>query len=113
MSNDPSLHEVLLTDSAEQDLADIHGYIATFDSPAQADHVQDGLLAAIEGLAVLPERGSYPKELLALGIKAYRQTFFRPYRVIYRVQHRQVIVYLVADGRRDMESVLARRLLTA
>jgi len=108
-----ALYTVLLTHSAEQDLADIHDYIATFDSPAHANHVQDGLLDVIEGLAVLPERGNYPKELLTLGIKAYRQTFFKPYRVIYRVQHRQVIVYLVADGRRDMQSVLGRRLLTA
>ena len=60
-----------------------------------------------------PERGSYPKELVGLGIKEYRQTFFKPYRVIYRVTGSQVIVYLIADGRRDMQTVLARRLLGA
>jgi toxin ParE1/3/4 len=61
----------------------------------------------------LPERGSYPKELLALGIKEYRQTFFKPYRAIYRIVGRRVYVYLIADGRRDMQSLLARRLLGA
>jgi toxin ParE1/3/4 len=60
-----------------------------------------------------PERGSYPKELVSLGIKEYRQTFFKPYRVIYRATGSQVIIYLIADGRRDMQSVLARRLLGA
>jgi toxin ParE1/3/4 len=110
--NDPhARHTVLLTHGAEEDLAAIHDYIATFDAPANANRVQEGLLDVIDGLAVLPERGSFPKELLALGIKAYRQTFFKPYRVIYRVQDLQVIVYLVVDGRRDMQSVLARRLL--
>ena len=32
---------------------------------------------------------------------------------IYRVTGSQVIIYLIADGRRDMQSVLARRLLSA
>jgi len=32
-------------------------------------------------------------------------------RVIYRVEGSQVVIYLIVDGRRDMQSVLARRLL--
>jgi toxin ParE1/3/4 len=51
--------------------------------------------------------------LLALGIREYRQTFFRPYRLIYRVMDRRVYIYLIADGRRNMQSLLARRLLGA
>ena len=35
------------------------------------------------------------------------------YRLIYRITGSQVIIYLIADGRRDMQSVLARRLLGA
>ncbi|MBZ8141547.1 plasmid stabilization protein [Rubrivivax gelatinosus] len=107
----PTRPVVVLTQGAEQDLEAIHDYIAEFDSVANADHVLDGLMAAVEGLARFPERGSYPKELVALGIKDYRQTTFKPYRVIYRVLGGQVVIYLIVDGRRDMQSVLARRLL--
>jgi len=106
-------YEVLLTAGAEQDLESIYDYIAEFDSPASADHVLDRLMKAVDGLSSLPERGSHPKELLALGIKEYRQTFFKPYRVIYRVDMQLVYVYLVVDGRRDTQSLLARRLLGA
>jgi toxin ParE1/3/4 len=67
----------------------------------------------VKSLSRFPERGSHPKELVGLGIKEYRQTFIKPYRVIYRVTRSQVIIYLIADGRRDMQSVLARRLLGA
>ena len=73
----------------------------------------DKLLEVAESLATLPERGSYPPELLALGIREYRQSFFKPYRVIYRVIGKQVIIYVITDGRRDMKSLLARRLLSA
>ena len=39
-------------------------------------------------------------------------TFFRnAYRVIYRQIDQQVVIYVIADGRRDMQSLLARRLL--
>jgi toxin ParE1/3/4 len=70
-------------------------------------------MEAVEGLAQFPERGSYPKELVALGIKEFRQTAFKPYRVIYRVIGSRVVIVLIVDGRRDMQSVLARRLLGA
>lgn len=105
-------HTVLLTSGAERDLADIVGYIAEFDSPASANHVLDALLAVAQSLATFPERGSYPRELLALGIREYRQVFFKPYRVIYRVAGRAVNIYLIADGRRDMQTLLTRRLVS-
>ena len=113
MAGKPARYEVLLTEGAEQDLESIHDYIAEFDCVANANTVLDRLMEAVESLARFPERGSYPKELVTLGIKEYRQTSFKPYRVIYRVIGSRVVIYLIADGRRDMQSVLARRLLGA
>lgn len=105
-------YSVVLTKAAEQDLEDIYDYIAQFDCVASANHVLDQLLELVDSLAHFPERGNYPNELLALGIKEYRQTTFKPYRVIYRVVENQVVIFLIVDGRRDMQSVLARRLLS-
>lgn len=113
MAGEPAKFEVLLTEGAEQDLEAIHDYIDEFDCVENANYVLDQLLEVVESLSRLPERGSYPKELAALGIKEYRQTLFKPYRVIYRVVDKQVIVYLIVDGRRDMQSLLMRRLLGA
>lgn len=104
-------YEVLLTEGAEQDLESIYDYIAEFDCKANADTVLDRLLEVVESLSTFPERGAYPKELAALGIREYRQTAFKPYRVIYRVMAQKVYIYVIADGRRDMQSLLARRLL--
>jgi toxin ParE1/3/4 len=104
-------HEVLLTLGAEKDIEEIFDYIAEFDTPGNANHVLDQLLKVADSLAAFPERGSYPKELLALGIREYRQVFFKPYRLIYRVIGKRVFIYLIADSRRDMQSLLSRRLL--
>jgi toxin ParE1/3/4 len=113
MTGTSAKFEVLLTEGAEQDLEAIHDYISEFDCVANANYVLDQLMDVVESLSRFPERGGYPKELVGLGIKEYRQTFFKPYRVIYRVTGSQVIIYLIADARRDMQSVLARRLLGA
>jgi len=113
MAGRTARYEVLLTQGAEQDLESIHDYIAEFHGATNANRVLDRLMAVVQALARFPERGSYPKELVALGIKDYRQTAFKPYRVIYRVLGSRVVVYLIADGRRDMQSLLARRLLGA
>ena len=113
MASAPIKYEVLRTERAQQDLESIYDYIAEFDSVANANYVLDQLMEAVESLSHFPERGSYPKELVALGIKEYRQTSFKPYRVIYRVIALKVYIYVIADGRRDMQSLLARRLLGA
>lgn len=113
MAGPSAKFEVLLTEGAEQDLEAIHDYISEFDCVVNANYVLDELMHAAESLSRFPERGHYPKELVGLGIKEYRQTFFKSYRVIYRVTGSQVVIYLIADGRRDMQSVLARRLLGA
>jgi toxin ParE1/3/4 len=103
--------EVLLTADAVRDLEEIAGWIAAHDAPAKADHVLERIEAAVAALARFPERGAHPEELLALGMREYRQTYFKPYRIVYRVAGKRVYVYLIADGRRDMQALLARRLL--
>lgn len=113
MAGGPTRYEVLLTRGAEQGLESIHDYIAEVDCVGNANHLLDRLMKAVDGLARFAERGSYPKELMALGIKEYRQTAFKPYRVIYRVIGSRIVIVLIVDGRRDMQSVLAHRLLGA
>jgi toxin ParE1/3/4 len=105
--------QVAITEDAEHDLEDLVTYIAKHDSRRSAEHVLNRILEIAESLATAPTRGSQPRELRSLGDKEYRQVFFKPYRLIYRVVGQQVIIYLIADGRRDMQSLLARRLLGA
>ncbi|HEX6005323.1 MAG TPA: type II toxin-antitoxin system RelE/ParE family toxin [Burkholderiales bacterium] len=104
-------YDVLMTQGAERDLEEIYEHIAESDSPQKADYVLTRLLEVTERLATFPERGPYPKELQALGIREYRQAYFKPYRLIYRILGKRAVIYLIADGRRDMQSALSRRLL--
>ncbi len=104
---------VQLTDDAARDLEAICDYIDRHDSPARADHVLERIERTFQALSEHPQRGSYPRELLDVGVREYREVFFKPYRIIYRVIGDTVFVLVIADGRRDMQTLLQRRLLQA
>ena len=104
---------VQLTDDAAGDLEDLFDYLSRQGAPGRAEHVLERIEEAFHALAALPERGSHPRELLELGIREYREVFFKPYRIVYRVMGDGVYVMVIADGRRDMRALLQRRLLRA
>jgi toxin ParE1/3/4 len=102
---------VLLTRDAARDLEELYDYIALHDTTGKAEHVLERIERALMGLSESPERGAYPKELLALGIREYREVFSKPYRIIYRIAGDVVYVLIIVDGRRDTQSLLQRRLV--
>lgn len=108
-----SSHAVSLTEDAFRDLEGLYSYIATHDSFQKADFVLQKLEASFNSLSQFPDRGSYPKELLSLGIREYREIYFKPYRIIYRVIEKNVYIYFITDGRRNIQDLLEERLLRA
>jgi len=52
-----------------------------------------------------------PPELEEPGNKKFLEIHFKPYRIIYQVSGQLVYIYIVCDGRRDMQSLLKKRLL--
>ena len=102
---------VQLTDDVEPDLEELCDYIDRHDAPGMADHVLEQIEKVFSSLSEHPHRGNYPKELLDTGIREYREIFFKPYRITYRVMEDNVYVLVIADGRRDMQTLLQRRLL--
>ncbi len=105
--------KVMLTDDASADLEAIYEYIAMHDGEINALRLLEQFEKLIVSLSDFPERGIYPKELSALGIREYRQLNLKPYRMVYRVVGKTVYVYMVVDGRRDMKALLSARLLGA
>ena len=102
---------VQLTAHAVGDLEDILAYIDRRDGPNRVEQVLDQIEQTLQGLSHHPHRGSYPDEFLDMGIREYRQVLSRPYRIIYRVIGESVYVFLIADGRRNIRTLLQRRLL--
>ena len=104
-------HQVFLTKDAQRDLEELHEFIFEYDSKRKADQLLDQLEATLQSLSTSPTRGNYPKELSVIGLKEYREIRFKSYRLIYRVIGKRIYVYAIVDGRRDMATLLERRLL--
>ncbi|NTU43261.1 MAG: type II toxin-antitoxin system RelE/ParE family toxin [Nitrospirales bacterium] len=102
---------VLLTDDAAHDLERLYDYISLHNAPGKADHVLTQIEKDFTSLSESPEMGVHVKELMALGILEFREIFFKPYHIIYRVVGKNVYVLLIADGRRNMQTLLQRRLI--
>jgi toxin ParE1/3/4 len=96
---------------AEEDLFEIHTYVAEKDSPSKAEALFDRLQRACESLAVYPARGRVSPELKSIGVFLYRELLVLSYRIFYRIEGRTVYVYAILDGRRDLSEILHERLL--
>ena len=77
--------KVFLTHGAVKDLEELYDHVSFHDTPGKAAHVLERIEKTFASLSESPERGSDPKELLALGIRNYREVFFKPYLIIYQV----------------------------
>lgn len=104
---------VVVARAVERDLDEIYDYIEAQSGAARAEKVFARLRAQIHGLAEFPERGSWPPELLDLGVRDFRQLVVRPWRIFYKVSEGQVNVLLIADSRRDLRTLFERRLFGA
>lgn len=103
--------KVFLAEDAEEDLFDIYRYVAQNDSVEKADRLLDNLEMIIQKLESLPQRGHFPPELERIGVKDYREVFYKPYRIIYQITKSEVFVHCVLDGRRDLQEQLQNRVL--
>jgi len=106
-------YRVRLVAEAEEDLLRIVTYIGVNDSVESAEHVLDGIERAMTALETLPERGHLPPELERIAVRGFREVHFKPYRIIYEISGRDVLIHAVLDGRRDMTSLLERRMTRA
>lgn len=104
-------YQILFSEDAERDLEDLYRFLASRDGVQIAERILGEIEEACLGLEDLPARGNVPKELVGLGITDYRELHHKPWRMIYRIIGEDVIIYCIADGRRDMQSFLERRLL--
>lgn len=103
--------EVRLTRAAKQDVADITDWILDHDGFERASAILDGLQETFDSLSEAPERGRLPPELAGMGQSGYREVIFKAWRIVYRLRDGKILIYLIADGRRNMQTLLQQRLL--
>ena len=96
---------------AEEDLLEIYKYVYQNDSEDNAEKLYDNLYKKCLTLQVFPKRGRILPELKLLEIEDFLEVFYKPYRIIYQINHDEVFIHCILDGRREIQKLLQERLL--
>ena len=99
------------TVDAAADLLGIYKYILLNDSEQSAVNLVDKLRNKCSELKSYPQRGHIPPELHLLHIQDFLEIHYKTYRIIYRINKKDVLIHCILDGRREMEKLLQERLL--
>jgi addiction module RelE/StbE family toxin len=101
--------EVLWSEMAIRDLEQIVDFIAE-EAPLAAERVFEQIADRARTLASLPWRGRVVPELARFETTTIRELVVPPYRLVYQIRGKSVLVSGVFDGRRSLEEVLLARL---
>lgn len=103
--------KVVILKSAKSDLKDLRDYvIAKFSAQAWSETSRQ-LQKSLAMLADVPRIGSVPGEIEMLNLDEYRQVLSGMNRIIYEIRQDVVFIHAIVDVRRDMVSLLTKRLL--
>jgi addiction module RelE/StbE family toxin len=106
---DDELYIIRWTGPARTDLMEIVDYIAD-NNPIAAIKILDKIEHSVNQLDMFPMRGRVVPELEQYGYLLYREIIISPWRVIYKIDQDIVYILVVIDGRRDVESILLKKL---
>jgi plasmid stabilization system protein ParE len=101
--------KVLRSAAATEDMLAIADDLLSDLGVEAALAADESIDAAIESLDVMGNRGRVVPELRSRGVTTYRELIVMPYRIIYRVEPREVWVVAVFDHRRDLDQLLLER----
>lgn len=102
---------VLMLKSAENGLKELKAYVSKNFSVETWGVTYAKLKEAIRNLQEFPQAGVIPEELEKLNLTQFRQVLSGMNRIIYEVRQDMIYIHMVVDARRDMRSLLTRRLL--
>lgn len=104
-------YKVVLAHQAKLDLDDLKNYIIKNHSQKSWQECLSKLKNSIKTLKTFPQAGNIPTELENINLSQYRQIISGMNRIIYEIRETTVFIYLICDSRKDMKSILTRRLL--
>lgn len=105
--------KVVILHSAERDLKELRQYLISRFSPQAWHSTFQHLKSTVAQLATSPYAGVVPDEIQQLNQRHYCQVLCGMNRVIYEVRENTVFIHIIADTRKDLPSLLMKRLLRA
>ena len=102
---------VMFLRSAEHDLKKLKSYLVKNFGVDTWQASYRRIQETIGTIQTFPLGGNIPEELEKLNLTQYRQVISGMNRVIYEVRQQTIYIHIVCDPRKDMKSLLIKRLL--
>ncbi len=103
--------KLVILEAAEGDLKELRGYLTSNFSLAVWLASYNKLKQSMRHLVTFPYSGAIASELEAIQLNQYRRIISGMSCIIYEVRGDTLYVHVIADTRRDLKSLLLRRLL--
>ena len=104
-------YSVVWVDSAKKELFEIIEYIAS-ENQTNAKNIYKSITKKANSLDSLPYKGRIVPELQKYNITLYREIIESPWRIIYRIHERNVVIMTILDGRRDVEDIIFEKIIS-
>ena len=104
-------YKVVFLGEAVVDLTELKHYIIKKFSTRIWQNTYRKIKTAVKDLESFPEKGKIPPELAKLNLSQYRQVISEMNRIIYEIRQKIIYIHIICDTRRDMQTLLSKRLL--
>ncbi len=104
-------YAVVFLHQAELDLEELKSYVIKNFSQDTWKESYARIKKSVLSLKKFPYSGHVPDEMKSLNLDQYRQVISGMNRIIYEVRQNTLYIHIVCDARREMRSLLTRRLL--
>ncbi|CAE6871750.1 hypothetical protein R69746_08481 [Paraburkholderia aspalathi] len=103
--------KLVILDEAQQDTKDLRRYILKSFGAETWRQTSAELTVTFDNIRQFPKSGYVPAELADFGGLTFREGLSVKNRVIYEVRDNTIYIHIVTDTRRDLRTLLQRRLL--
>lgn len=103
--------QVVFLESAERDLQDLRHYLTKSFGIRSWQTSYRKIKETVNLIRQFPLEGRIPAELESLNLTQYRQRLSGMNRIIYEARQQTIYIHIICDARRDMRTLLTRRLL--
>jgi len=103
-------YKIFWTHNATIDLEEIIEYIFQ-DRQTVAIKIYNDIKHNCKKLKTQPKRNRIVPELQNIGINNYREIIYKTYRIIYKLDEKEIYIIAVVDSRRDFETFIFNRLI--
>ena len=105
------VYKVVFLRQAEFDLIELKKYVLENFSNKTWLTCYSNIKKVVNSLVIFPESGNIPPEITELNLNHYRQIISGKNRIIYEVSSSIIFIHIICDARKDMVSLLMKRLL--